>query len=41
VEQLCSQVAKEYQLDVLCGFSLSTFYREEDKQVFQKICGKS
>jgi hypothetical protein len=37
VEQLCSNVAKQYEIDILCGFSLSSFYREEDKQMFQKI----
>ena len=38
VEQLCNQLAKRYEMDILCGFSLSSFYREEDKQVFEKIC---
>jgi DNA-binding NarL/FixJ family response regulator len=37
VEQLCSQVIKRYGIDMLCGFSLNSFYREEDKMVFQKI----
>jgi DNA-binding NarL/FixJ family response regulator len=36
-EQLCNQLAKRYDTDVLCGFSLSSFYREEDIQVFEKI----
>ena len=38
VEHLCNQVAKCYNIDILCGFSLNDFYREEDKQIFQKIC---
>ncbi len=38
VEQLCNQLAKRYEMDILCGFSLSTFYREEEKQIFEKIC---
>jgi DNA-binding NarL/FixJ family response regulator len=37
VEQLCNQVIKRYGIDMLCGFSLNSFYREEDKQVFLKI----
>jgi DNA-binding NarL/FixJ family response regulator len=37
VEQLCNQLTKRYEMDILCGFSLSSFYREEDKQVFQTI----
>lgn len=38
VERFCNQLAKRYEMDILCGFSLSSFYREEDKQVFEKIC---
>ncbi len=38
VEQLCSKAAQRYELDILCGFSLNSFYREEDKQLFQRIC---
>jgi DNA-binding NarL/FixJ family response regulator len=38
LEQLCDQIAKRYGIDILCGFSLSDFYREEDKEVFQRIC---
>jgi KaiC/GvpD/RAD55 family RecA-like ATPase len=40
VEQLCNKVTKQYETDVLCGFSLSSFYREEDKQMFRKICSE-
>jgi DNA-binding NarL/FixJ family response regulator len=38
VEQLCNQIAKRYEMDILCGFSLSGFYHEEDKEIFEKIC---
>jgi DNA-binding NarL/FixJ family response regulator len=38
VEQLCNQLAGRYDIDILCGFSLTDFSREEDKQIFQKIC---
>ena len=38
VEQLCNQLARRHDIDVLCGFSLTDFSREEDKQIFQKIC---
>ena len=38
VEQLCNQLTKQYEMDILCGFSLSSFFREEDQQVFQRIC---
>jgi DNA-binding NarL/FixJ family response regulator len=38
VEQLCNQLTKQYEIDILCGLSLSNFHREEDRQIFQKIC---
>jgi len=37
VEQLCNQLTKRYDIDILCGFLLNSFYREEDKQIFQRI----
>jgi DNA-binding NarL/FixJ family response regulator len=40
VEQFCNQLTRQYEVDILCGCSLSSFYREEDKQVFQKICSE-
>jgi hypothetical protein len=40
VEQLCNQLTKRYEMDILCGFSLSSFYCDEDKQIFQRICGE-
>ncbi len=40
MEQLCNQLAKRNQMDILCGFSLSSFDCEEDKQIFQKICNE-
>ena len=40
VEQLCNQLAKRYELDILCGFSLSDFSCEEDQQIFRKICSE-
>lgn len=41
VEQLCNRLTKQHGMDILCGFSLSSFFREEDKQIFQRICGES
>jgi DNA-binding NarL/FixJ family response regulator len=37
VEQLCNQLTKLYEIDILCGFTLNSFYCEEDIQTFQKI----
>ena len=41
VEQLCNRLTKQHGMDILCGFSLSSFFREEDKQIFQRICSES
>ena len=41
LEQLCSQLAKRYEMNILCGFSLSSFYSDDDKAVFQNICSES
>jgi DNA-binding NarL/FixJ family response regulator len=40
LERLCNQLTKRYEMALLCGFSLSSFLREEDKQIFQEICSK-
>jgi len=40
VQQLCNLLGKRYEMDILCGFSLSVFSREEDKQIFRKICSR-
>jgi DNA-binding NarL/FixJ family response regulator len=40
VEKFCNQLTKRYEIDILCGFSLSSFSREEDKQVFERICSE-
>jgi DNA-binding NarL/FixJ family response regulator len=40
VEQLCNQLTKRYGMDILCGLSLTSVHREEDKQIFQTICSK-
>ncbi len=38
VERFCHLLAKRYGMDILCGFSVSSFYREEVKQIFERIC---
>ena len=40
VEQLCNRLTKQHGLDMLCGFRLSGFLREEDQQIFQNICSE-
>jgi len=41
VEQLCNQLTEPYGMNVLCGFSWSSFYREEDKETFQTLCANT
>jgi DNA-binding NarL/FixJ family response regulator len=38
MEQLCNELATRYEMKILCGFSLSSFYSEEAQQLFQDIC---
>ena len=40
IEQLCNQLTKRYGMDILCGLSLTSVHREEDKQIFRTICRK-
>jgi hypothetical protein len=39
LEQLWDQVVKRYGLDTLCTYSRSNFASEQDRDVFQRICG--
>jgi hypothetical protein len=41
VEQLCNQLSKLYGMDILCGLLRTSVHREEDKEIFRKICSKS
>jgi DNA-binding NarL/FixJ family response regulator len=38
VERLCNQLIQRFEIEVLCGFSLRSFHREEDKEMFRVIC---
>jgi DNA-binding NarL/FixJ family response regulator len=40
LEQLCDDVAKAFGLDMLCGYTLSSFHGEEDEHVYQSICAE-
>jgi DNA-binding response OmpR family regulator len=39
LEQLWDQVVKKHRLDTLCTYSRSSFESEQDRDVFQRICG--
>jgi len=38
VEQLCNELATRYEMNILCGFLLSSFYSEEAQQMLQDMC---
>ena len=40
LEQLWDEVGTTFQLDILCGYALSSFHSEEDEHVFQSICAE-
>ena len=40
LEQLGNQLAKTYDVDILCGYELSSFHGEENDQVLQSICAE-
>jgi DNA-binding NarL/FixJ family response regulator len=40
VEQLCSELAKTHEVDILCAYPLSSIHDEEDEHKFQNICAE-
>jgi DNA-binding NarL/FixJ family response regulator len=38
LEQLGNQLATTYEVDILCGYELSSFHGEQDDHIFQRIC---
>jgi DNA-binding NarL/FixJ family response regulator len=38
LEELWDEMARTYGVDVLCGYHLATFYREDASRIFQKVC---
>ena len=38
IENLCNQLANLYDIDILCGYSLT--YARADKHFFQRICAE-
>ena len=39
-EQLGNDLAKTYDVDILCAYPLSSFHIEENEHVFQSICAE-
>jgi KaiC/GvpD/RAD55 family RecA-like ATPase len=40
LEHLWDEIAKTYDVDVLCGYQCRSFDREEDSHIFQGICAE-
>jgi DNA-binding NarL/FixJ family response regulator len=40
VERLCNEISKIYDVDILCGYVLNTFQREEESHIYERICAK-
>ena len=40
LEQLCNDLAKAHEADILCAYPLSSFHGEEDERAFQSICAE-
>lgn len=40
VEEVCSQLIKTYNLDMLCGYSLNRVRGDTDRHTFQRICAE-
>ena len=40
LEQLWNQIAHSHSFSLVCAYPLTKFYREEDSEIFQKICAE-
>jgi DNA-binding NarL/FixJ family response regulator len=40
LEQLCNDLAKTHEVDILCAYPVSNFHSEEDERVLQSICAE-
>jgi hypothetical protein len=40
LERLWDDVAKQYELDILCAYPASNFPREKDERAFNTICAE-
>jgi len=39
-EELCNELTKRYEVDILCGYSVGSVQGEMDSHLFQKICAE-
>jgi len=40
LEKLWDEVGTTFEMDILCGYALTSFHGEEDEHVFQSICAE-
>jgi DNA-binding NarL/FixJ family response regulator len=40
LEQLCNDLAKTHEVDILCAYPLGSIHRGEDEHAFQRICSE-
>jgi DNA-binding NarL/FixJ family response regulator len=40
LEQLWGELAKTFEMDVLCGYALSRFHGKEEEHIFESICAE-
>ena len=40
LEELCNDLAKTHEVDILCAYPLSSIHGKEDEQGFQRICAE-
>jgi hypothetical protein len=40
LEQLWDYVGKSFEVHILCGYALSSFYGREDEHLFHRICAE-
>ena len=40
VEHLWDEIAKTYDVDILCGYALANFQREQENHIYEGICAE-
>jgi DNA-binding NarL/FixJ family response regulator len=40
LEQVCDELVKTHEVDILCAYPLRSFHGEEDEHIFQSICAE-
>ena len=40
VEHLWDEIAKNCNVDILCGYVLNSFHREQESHIYERICAE-